>query len=119
MKSPNIMLVAIILSFIALSLITSCNEKDNRQKVVNKVDTVIISGMEFRPSLLNIDLGDTVIWINKGIVAHNITDEAATTPLSKDFNPNESFQMVPTKSFNYYCSIHPTMKGAINIQANK
>lgn len=37
------------------------------------MDTVIIKGMAFSPSELRVHKGDTVVWINEDIVAHNVT----------------------------------------------
>jgi len=32
--------------------------------------TVTIEGMQFRPQALSVALGDTVVWVNKDLVAH-------------------------------------------------
>lgn len=77
--------------------------------------TVSIKQMEFQPEKVEMKQGDTVIWENEDMVAHNIAEENGTTILSDTIVPHASWKMVPTKSFNYICSIHPTMKGEIEI----
>lgn len=77
--------------------------------------TVSIKQMEFQPEKVEMKQGDTVIWVNEDMVAHNVAEENGTTILSDTIAPNASWKMVPTKSFNYICSIHPTMKGEIEI----
>ena len=81
-----------------------------------KTDTVIIQSMTFTPQNLTINQGDTVLWINKGIVGHNITVKGQENSLSGDFQPGQSWSMVPDSSFDYFCNIHPTMTASITIQ---
>ncbi len=80
-----------------------------------KVDTVIIQSMQFQPADLHASAGDTIIWINKGIVAHNVTEDTARTWTSGDINVGSSWKRVADNSFNYLCTIHPTMKGSVTV----
>lgn len=85
----------------------------NQTVVTNTKHTVIIKGMAFDPAELHVNKGDAVVWINKDIVPHNVTDfpknkwTSGTLPLGKSWGKSIS------DSFDYYCSIHPTMKGKI------
>lgn len=93
--------------------IASCNNTGGKAGIVHKTDTVIIQNMEFQPANLKINKGDTVVWINKGIVAHNVTEDTAHTWTSGDINVGSSWKKVVDSSFHYECSIHPTMKASV------
>src|SRR5574340_1082344 len=60
----------------SILLLNRCTSSDqNTSKNVHSVDTVLIRQMQFQPAVLNVKIGDTVVWINKGIVDHNVTEE--------------------------------------------
>jgi plastocyanin len=85
----------------------------------------------FVPSVITIQAGDTITWVNKDKEIHNITSgkgitriEFATTNHigtpddlfeSGSFKPGQSWSHTFTTSgiYHYFCSIHPWMNGAI------
>lgn len=84
------------------------------QNVVPKaMDTVLIKGMTFSPSELHVRKGDIVIWINKDIVVHNVTDFPGNKWTSGTLARASSWKKTIGETFEYYCSIHPNMKGKI------
>lgn len=87
--------------------------KVNTLVAVSKVHTVIINGMTFDPAEMHLKKGDFVTWENKDIVAHNITEFPTNRWNSGTLANGKSWKMKVDKSFDYYCSIHPTMKGKI------
>lgn len=94
---------------------TSCSKK-NHQPVTH---TVVISGMQFHPAELSVNKGDTVKWVNKDLVTHNITEYPGKKWTSGPIVSGGSWKKVINKSFNYYCSIHPNMKGTVKIRKGK
>lgn len=95
-------------------LLNSCNTStSNAEKP--KTDTVIIDQMKFTPATITINKGDTVLFINNGIVAHNAT-EVNKTWASPTLNNGDSWKVAPDKSAEYYCSIHIVMKGKIVVK---
>ncbi len=82
------------------------------EKVVPKVHTVEIIQMEFRPAVLKVRKGDTVIFVNKDIVDHDVT-EIKKAWHSPPLAAGKSWKWIATKSADYYCSIHLVMKGKI------
>lgn len=72
--------------------------------------------MLFQPSELVIEEGDTVVWINRDIVAHDVTEESNKTWASSALTTGQSWKKVFTESANYYCAIHQVMKGKIVVQ---
>lgn len=105
-----------ILGVVSVGTLTSCNSADDTSdnNVEPKTDTVIIKAMKFVPDSLTINQGDTVIWINQGIVVHTVTEYPDST-FNDSLDVGETLRMTPDKSFNYFCTIHPTMKGVITV----
>ena len=83
------------------------------EKVIHKVYKVEIKQMQFQPASLTVQKGDTVVWINHDIVAHDVTEQAGKLWTSGPLAPGESWSLVVTKSTDYYCSIHVVMKGKL------
>lgn len=75
--------------------------------------TVIIKDMVFKPSELHVKKGDTVMWINNDIVMHNIADFPKRKWTSKMLRSGKSWKKVIDTSFDYFCTIHPEMKGKV------
>lgn len=76
---------------------------------------VLIKDMKFQPAELTVNKGDTVIWINKDIVPHDITEinRAWASPL---LNTGDTWEKVVTESASYFCSIHVVMKGKLIVK---
>lgn len=72
-----------------------------------------IRAMQFQPSELIVNKGDTVIFLNKDMLVHDVTEEKEKAWSSSPLEPNMSFHKVITESAAYFCSFHPSMKGTI------
>jgi plastocyanin len=94
--------------------LSSC-ATESRQ-IVHKLHTVEIKQMKFQPAELTIQKGDTVVWINHDIVAHDVTEEPGKTWTSSLIRPGESWRFTISQSADYYCSIHVVMKGKLVVQ---
>ncbi len=83
-------------------------------KEKSAIHTVTIEGMKFIPDVLNVKVGDTVIWINKDIVPHTATGQKKEFD-SREIKPTRSWKHRVTKKGNlsYSCSFHPTMKASL------
>jgi len=82
-----------------------------------KTYTVTMEGMKFQPQVLTVAVGDTVIWVNKDLVAHTATDPDGTFD-SKLIAPDKSWKLTVRKpgDFPYVCTYHPTMKGTLKVE---
>jgi plastocyanin len=78
--------------------------------------TVTIDGARFSPADLEVKAGDTVVWVNKDILAHTATSPNGGFD-SKVIEPDKSWKFVARKkgSFDYTCSFHP-MNGRITVR---
>lgn len=134
MKCKEI-LCTLLLGMGSLSLVSACNYTQKNEttgaedltseatilnKAVSeraaKIDTVIIKGMQFHPAKLTIHKGDEVVWINEGVVEHDVSTDIEHTWTSGIIEKGSSFKTKPEKSFEYICSIHPTMKGEVVVE---
>jgi plastocyanin len=75
---------------------------------------VAMAGRAYQPAELTVGLGQTVVWQNQSITHHTVT---STTKLfeSSSIAPSESYSVTFSNpgTFDYECTIHPTMKGSI------
>jgi plastocyanin len=74
---------------------------------------VEIKEMKFQPAALVANKGDTIIFTNNDLVAHDVTEEANKEWSSSELAPGKSWSLIVNKSAAYYCSIHQVMKGKI------
>ncbi|MBO9618458.1 MAG: hypothetical protein J7539_05420 [Niabella sp.] len=86
----------------------------NGTPVVKQAPVVVIEQMKFTPDTLAIQPGDTVTFINKDIVPHDITEVNGGQHSGK-LDPGTSWRFVPQKNLDYFCSIHMVMKGSIRV----
>ena len=88
--------------------------KVSRPSVIKKTKhTVVIKNMAFDPFQIHVHKGDTVIWINKDMVPHNVTDFPDANWTSGTLALGKFWEKNINDTFDYFCSIHPTMKGKI------
>lgn len=97
-------------------LVSSCHPSDQNTATRGpSTDTVVIRQMQFIPAVLSVSAGDTVIWVNKGMVDHTVTSQDASWS-SDTVRVGSTWKKVITDSINYFCSIHPTMKGRVLVK---
>lgn len=102
-----------LLPFIILVL-NSCSTTS--EKPIPKTHQVEIKSMQFQPSQLTVQKGDTVIFTNKDIVVHDVTEVKNKSWASLPLSTDQSYTTVVNESADYYCSIHPVMKGKLLMQ---
>ncbi|MFW5443353.1 MAG: plastocyanin/azurin family copper-binding protein [Methylococcaceae bacterium] len=78
--------------------------------------TIEISGFAFFPKQLELEAGDTIKWINKDIVPHNIVENINQKVISPQLTTGESYTFIVKKPMVYHCGLHPSMKGQLQIR---
>ena len=81
-----------------------------------KSHTVEIVGMKFNPAEILVKKGDKIVFVNKDMVAHNATEKSKKTWKSPEIAPGKSWSMTASESAEYYCTLHPVMKGKITVK---
>lgn len=81
---------------------------------------VSIQNMMFTPSQITIAKGGSVTWTNNDNITHTVVDDLSNVggPASGDIAPGQSYSFTfnKTGSFQYHCSIHPSMRGTIVVK---
>lgn len=82
-----------------------------------KTHTVTMEGMRFHPEALTVAVGDTIVWVNKDVVPHTATSDAAGFD-SKDIQGGESWRYTARSKgdFPYVCTLHPSMKALLYVK---
>jgi plastocyanin len=80
--------------------------------------TVKIDNFTFDPPRLTVKAGTTVTWYNEDDIPHTVVASGKafrSKPL--DTGDKFSFTFTTPGSFEYFCSLHPHMTGAIVVEA--
>lgn len=100
-----------------ISFLNSCNTSDeNISEPRPTVDTIVIQQMQFIPAEIKVRKGDTVVWINKGMVDHTVTAQKNKAFYSDTIHIGKSWKIAVADSAAYFCSIHPSMQGKLEIK---
>ena len=78
--------------------------------------TIEIKQMKFFPAELKVESGDTVVWVNNGITAHDVTQQPSGAWTSSPIAVGKSWSMVVSENSDYYCSIHVVMTGKLIVE---
>jgi plastocyanin len=71
-------------------------------------NTVAMAGLKFQPGTLTVAKGTTVVFVNDDTAPHTVTARSGGTD-SGVIDPGKRFTLVAATSFDYFCSIHPSM----------
>lgn len=120
--NKNILIVIAIL-IIILGAITFYFQHlyQNNQPVENSntqtigTTKIIIQNFSFNPSAVTINKGETVTWINQDPMPHKISGSIFGSNALEN-SQSYSFTFNDTGTFDYICSIHPSMKGEIIVK---
>ena len=107
---------------------SSTNTVLPRTPALNTSNKVLIAGDEsdkpYMPGSITIKTGDKVGWINTDQEVHTVTSGFEnSTDKGKQFdsgllNTNQTFEHTFDKAgtYNYFCTVHPTMAGVVNVK---
>lgn len=115
MKFLTHRMIGLLLIASGIGVISSCVNQQKESEILGTFtsDTVIIESMKFSPAELTVGEGDTITWINKDLVDHNVKDTLKNLFYSDTLKNSHSFRWVVTGKAKYICTIHPTMSGEI------
>jgi plastocyanin len=78
--------------------------------------TVGMAGLEFSPAEVTVPKGTTVLFDNDDVAPHTVTAGAVGVD-SGVIGPGKSFELVVDESFEYLCTIHPSMRAKVTVAA--
>ena len=80
--------------------------------------SVNIDNFTFNPPRLTVKAGTTVSWTNRDDIPHTVTSSAKLfKSKTLDTDDKYSFTFATPGVYEYFCSIHPHMTGAIVVEA--
>lgn len=113
--------VSLAVAFVVLAILSAgCAQQAAAptQEIPTQVSSssaVTIQGFAFSPQTLTIKAGTTVTWTNNDTAAHTVVSSSFTSEqLGKGQTYEYTFSQPGT--FDYHCSIHPSMTGQIIVQ---
>ena len=109
-RPPRYAAIALLLLPLAGVACGSSSGGGNEPTVKGQVDVV---DNAFKPKTIDIAVGDTVTWVYKGAVKHNVTGPGFNGPTQKSGTFKHTFNSAG--SFTYNCTIHPGMKGTVKV----
>lgn len=79
---------------------------------------VTITDGGFSPSTLEVEVGDTITWVNDGQMAHQVESDVLGFATSPMIQPGEAFfqTMIEPGTFEYLCPPHPSMLGTVVVR---
>ena len=104
-----LIIIAMMLSIATGATVVAATNKDPVEHMVE------IKNMSFHPAELDVRAGDTVTWINRDFVPHNVSpgDIGWRSP---NMVKGEMFSLVVDAGFAYVCTLHrAVMAGTINV----
>src|SRR5690606_30234818 len=121
------MRLSIFCPLLVALLLMGCTGSQNESATVHadnsanvpKLHVVEITQMKFVPEVVNVNKGDTIMWVNKDMVDHDVTKQKLNTWTSSRLPAGTSWKMVATQSDAYYCSLHVIMEGKIVVDGNE
>lgn len=83
----------------------------------NPTHTVTIDASRFEPAAVTVKVGDTVVWVNKDVVAHTATSKTGGFD-SGLIAPGKSWTYRAKRigEFAYTCTYHPTMNATLRVK---
>jgi plastocyanin len=78
---------------------------------------VKIDNFTFTPDTAEISVGTTVVWTNEDDIPHTIAEvERRFKSKALDTDDHFSFTFTAPGTYEYFCSLHPHMKGKIVVK---
>ncbi|MFA6492756.1 MAG: cupredoxin family copper-binding protein [Patescibacteria group bacterium] len=118
-----VIVILVILGFLGYKYIYKKNYSSNTPstntpsvaQTLGQPNSILIENFSFNPSEITIAKDVEVTFKNDDSANHNITFENFQ---SGDMKPGDTYKHTfdSTGTFNYYCSLHPQMKGKIIVQ---
>ena len=81
-----------------------------------QVHTVRMTAMQFVPARLTVDAGDVVVWKNEDLFPHTATAGGAFDSASIPSQGSWRLETATKGTFDYVCTLHPTMKGSLTVR---
>lgn len=105
-------------AFEAASRDAMARRDTNRTRAALGPNEIGIDNFRFAPTPLAVKSGTKIVWVNNDDVPHLIVSTQNRFRQSAVLDTNQRFAVTLTKpgTYDYFCSLHPTMQGRIVVQ---
>ncbi len=79
----------------------------------HSLQSVTIVNFAYNQQIITVKKGDTVTWTNKDSAPHTVTGDGGLSSPMLSLNATYSFTFNNVGTFNYHCTVHPTMTGTV------
>jgi plastocyanin len=76
---------------------------------------IAISNLDYGPSTVTVDVGDTVAWLNRDIVAHTATARDGAFDVATPIGKPARWRATKPGEYAYFCRLHPNMTGVVRV----
>lgn len=98
--------------FVLVASLSACSSA--RAPATHRVD---IRAMQFVPAVLEVQVGDTIVWTNSDVVPHTATSTTTSVAMfdSQRIASHQQwrYRVVAAGEHTYVCTYHPTMRGSL------
>lgn len=95
---------------------TSVEERSVVSDSTVSANVVDISDFAFVPKVITVNVGDTVTWEHNDVAAHDVVSTGLFKSPFFERGGNFSFKFENAGTYEYYCSIHPAMRGTVVVK---
>ena len=74
--------------------------------------------LRFRPTEVKLRVGERVTWNNEDATDHNVVATRGASFRSRAFGKGKTYSYVPERTgrISYVCTLHPQMKGSLDVK---
>ena len=72
-----------------------------------------MQNMRFGPTPANIKAGDTIVWVNRDVVAHTATARNGSFDVVVPARGSATTVVPTAGTIPFYCRYHPAMRGSL------
>lgn len=92
------------------------SQSSNNSISADSTGNVNISNFSFNPASITVKAGSVITFTNNDSVTHTVTADDGKFSQEVNTGKTTTITISDPGIYNYYCSIHPPMKGTIIVQ---
>lgn len=123
MRTSGLLILLLVVGLVAIAGCSSSGSSSGNTQgggstggTASGTAAVVAKNFAFSPATVQITVGGSVTWTNEDSATHNVQGDGgiASGDLAQGANYTKKFDTAGT--YNYHCSIHPTMTGQVIVK---
>jgi plastocyanin len=120
LRARTTVVLAAVLSLLLVACPADDPDDEPADGIAGDGETVTISGFEFEPASLTVEAGASVSFVNEDSVVHTVTagsPDEQTGEFDESLSEGDEATIVfdEAGTFPYFCQVHPTMTGEVQV----